>query len=496
MNEINSIADSDFNYHRNQADFAFKKTQFLKTLGANDENSLYQETLVNGFLGDNFKNNNFNIFRNFCNQKKIPDSNNFFNDFISWSKEKIYEAFKNRFKIVIFNIFGLFAAFAISFFAILPAIVFAIMVGISCGILEGVAKRNVANIGHLQTHLGNKIQQATHNLIDKISKSDFLSDNAKSELKNIKHPLSNNPQSALTRGLSYFSGMVVGLVYNLSTRFLATPENISPIIFKLIEAFIPFMSLVSYLFSKKSAQLRQQTAKNRCEYLNSLCDIIYEKKSWNEDVSDMQINGELSKLSKSFNDHIKSSDISGRLQDDPKFKKNENSDSPTNPSKVITFVPWLSANFNRIIKEKIFKIDAHDLARSQISTLQISRRSHELDKRKLDQFPYETKSISIASPSRTESSNTLYQFSLADSQQITNFLSSKSEISFELSESEISGDLSEKESRSESNIESPGNKDDKRKLESLDDSKEPSQIVFSTKVTKMSESKQSVIDER
>ena len=32
MNEINSIADSDFNYHRNQADFALKKNQFSKIL--------------------------------------------------------------------------------------------------------------------------------------------------------------------------------------------------------------------------------------------------------------------------------------------------------------------------------------------------------------------------------------------------------------------------------------------------------------------------------
>ncbi len=134
--------------------FKENKSKILKTLGSSNYQELLEQTLKEGFKGDKFRENEEKIFKNFFveNQNSNNSLTNFLISFNKWSKNKIDQNLNVRFRVMILNVLLLFGAFGISFINPIGGMTFGIISSIACTITEGVAKRNISNIGHLQTH--------------------------------------------------------------------------------------------------------------------------------------------------------------------------------------------------------------------------------------------------------------------------------------------------------------------------------------------------------
>ena len=308
--------------------FSQNKLKFSNKLGANNSSELLSNTLKNGFSGDKFRNNNQNIFNNFFRENNFENdqSQNFLEKFNEWTKNKIDQSLKVRFRVMILNVLLLFGAFGISFVNPIGGMTFGIISSIACAITEGVAKRNISNIGHLQTHFGNKIEEATKDLIKNVSQDVDFKDEAKTTLNELQKPINFKYTSATSRGLSYFSGFAISSIFNITNRITPISEIASPIIFGAIGSIIPLLPLLVYFFSSKSANQRCQTLSNRSEYFNQINDIVFLRDNWNiQDPQNTQnpqnINSKLNNLTDKFNSHIRDSDCDGRLPQNKKFKK-------------------------------------------------------------------------------------------------------------------------------------------------------------------------------
>ena len=78
-----------------------KKSKLERFFGS--ENILeLKNDLIEGLKGDKFRENNKNILNNFF--KDNPNSNNFLNDFCTWSEDKTKESLKTRFRIATINV--------------------------------------------------------------------------------------------------------------------------------------------------------------------------------------------------------------------------------------------------------------------------------------------------------------------------------------------------------------------------------------------------------
>ena len=346
--------------------FKENKLKILKGLGSSNPNELLEVTLKEGFKGDKFRENDEKIFKNFFveNQNSNNSQDNFLKSFDQWSKNKIDQSLKVRFRVMILNVLLLFGAFGISFVNPIGGMTFGIISSIACAITEGVAKRNISNIGHLQTHFGNKIEEATKDLIKNVSHDDDFKVEAKTTLNELQKPINFKYTSATSRGLSYFSGFAISSIFNITNRITPISEIASPIIFGAIGSIIPLLPLLVYFFSSKSANKRCQTLSNRSEYFNQINDIIFRRDNWNvQDTQNPQdINSKLNGLTDKFNSHIRDSDCDGRLTDNPKFKKNPESDYQYNPTKAVILPQYLSAKIHRQLNDKFVGHQNKDLA--------------------------------------------------------------------------------------------------------------------------------------
>lgn len=244
------------------------KSKISTTLGAENYQTLIENTLKKGFEGDKFRNNIENIFKNFFVDKNLRNnsSEDFIKSFCDWSKDKIDQSLKVRRNVMFLNVFLLFVAFGISFVNPIAGISFGVISSIGCSIMEGVAKRNIANIGHLQTHFGNKIEKATHNLIENVNKIDEFNQSSKDRLNQYNKPDNQKNESGFYRGLSYFSGFIISSTFNITNRIISIADATSPVIFGLIGSIIPLLPLLVYLLSSKSANARCKSISNRSEY--------------------------------------------------------------------------------------------------------------------------------------------------------------------------------------------------------------------------------------
>jgi hypothetical protein len=334
-----------------------KKSKLERFFGS--ENILeLKNDLIEGLKGDKFRENNKNILNNFF--KDNPNSNNFLNDFCTWSEDKTKESLKTRFRIATINVILLSIATVLTFFlSPIAGVSVGVISSLACSVAEGVAKRNISNIGHLQQHLGNKIEASTSKMIESRN-NPSLNFDAQASLAFLSKPDNYKNKSGIARGLSFFSGFIISNAFNLTNRYSSINFISSPIVMGVIGAFIPFLPLFGYLFSKKSAEYRNKTIQNRKDYFNESVKIFYSSDSQNMSVPN-QISS-LDQISNSFKEHMRNSDCDGKIISDKGFNKNEKSDNIFNPSKAITLPIWLSSKSHRVINDNILKNENKDLA--------------------------------------------------------------------------------------------------------------------------------------
>lgn len=258
-------------------DFQVHERSFLSNLDSKDNSDLYENILARSFSGDNFENNIKAIFSNYYLQEGI-NGNDFYNSFLLWIEKKLDDAFKIRKTIAAKNTIGLCGAFGLSLINPVAGIATGIAVSATAGVAEGVAKRNIANLGHLQGHLSHKVHSCTIKMIERAMKLDCFTPQARTKLQDLENPKSTSKKSALARFASYVSGPVVSGANNLVSRF----SGISTVISGTIGAFVPFLPLLTVKLSKMAANLRHKSAVNEGKFLNNAADIIFDERSWTD----------------------------------------------------------------------------------------------------------------------------------------------------------------------------------------------------------------------
>ena len=416
--------------------FKENKIKILKGLGSLNSKELLEVILKEGFNGDKFRENDEKIFKNFFveNQNSNNSQDNFLKSFDQWTKNKIDQSLKVRFQVMILNVLLLFGAFGISFVNPIGGMTFGIISSIACAITEGVAKRNISNIGHLQTHFGNKIEEATKDLIKNVSQDDDFKGEAKTTLNELQKPKNFKYTSATSRGLSYFSGFAISSIFNITNRITPISEIASPIIFGAIGSIIPLLPLLVYFFSSKSANQRCQALSNRSDYFNQINDIVFLRDNWNvQDPQNTQnpqdINSKLNGLTDKFNIHIRESDCDGRLPQNKKFKKNPESDYQYNPTKAVILPQYLSAKIHRQLNDKFVGHQNKDLADFN--------QNIEYSRNVTGDLVVENQSPRIVAPSVIEISNTTTAREISVPQQSQHSSSNTTPMSSPRSTSEI-----------------------------------------------------------
>ena len=337
---------------RNTAEnLAAKKQHFLRYLGAKDRRDLYQNILPQAFGGDSYEDNIRKIFGNY--RKEEVDEDEFFDRFLLWGEKKLDEAFNFRWKVAKGNTVGLFGAFGLTFANPIAGIAFGVGVTLAAGVAEGVAKRNIANFGHLQAHLSHKIHGCVSRMIEEVSSSTSLTDEAKTRLRSLSHPENKSKKSALARFASYFSGPVVSGVNNLVSRF----ASVSSLASGLVGTFIPFLPLITYRLSKFASNIRHKSALEESRFFSDVAEVLFDEKSWvDKDVGAR----ELETLTSNFSQQLSLCDEHGRIPGEKKYHKAKpgSKDKNTNIKKGITFLPYLAAKVNRLF----FKGGVKDIA--------------------------------------------------------------------------------------------------------------------------------------
>ena len=354
-----------------------QKANFLKRLGAESDEDLYEHVLKESFTGDAFEANIEGVFCNYYLQRGHA-CERFCDSFWSWGGEKLDEAFKLRRRVAGANTLALFGAFGLSFANPVAGIATGVAVSGAAGVAEGVAKRNVASFGHLQSHLSHKIHGCTTRMIEKSLKLDCLTPDARQRLRELEHPENKSKKSALARMASYFSGPIVSGVNNLVSRF----STISNLASGVIGTFIPFLPLATVGLSRIASNIRHKSAISEGKFLDDVADIIFDENSWtNKD----RASGEIEKLTKGFAQELATSDNHGRIPSDgKKYHKApaQSKDKNTNIKKGITFPAWLAAKAHKFVKRKLLKKNVEDIAEKPKSKVVFASESSEkLDKK-------------------------------------------------------------------------------------------------------------------
>jgi hypothetical protein len=323
------------------------KKNFLENLGAENKEKL-RENLRNAFVGDAFRDNIDGIFGNYFVGSAAQNQNNFYESFLVWTKKKIDNSFKVRRKIATLNTIGLFGAFGLNFLFTPVAMAFGAAISLVSSIAEGVAKRNIANLGHLEAHLSHKIQGCTQRMIGKLTEANagILTSDAILKLQQLKSPKNQSAKSASARFASYFSGPVVSAVNNLVSRFV----GISAVAAGVIGAFIPFLPLFTFGLSKFAANLRHKAAVSEMKFVKQVANIIFDENNLVPDGKE-----KLSGIVKDFAQEFSQSDNHGRVKGEPKFHevKAGSKDKKTNPKKAITLPTWAAAKVHKFVAKKL-----------------------------------------------------------------------------------------------------------------------------------------------
>ncbi len=357
---IDDILEPDFFEHITE-----NQSLFLRYLGCRDYNELYEVNFKNGLAGDKFKNNNENILKNFYKDNSVSDD--FVGDFFNWSINKTNDALKTRKTIAILNSLLLISALLLTtFLSPIVGILFGLISSSVCNIAEGVAKRNIANIGHLQTHIGNKIEASTKKMIElSLESSSPLNDEAKDTLRNLDNPQNYKVNSGIARGLSMFSGFVVGSIFNIVNRFFSDSIFFSSGLKILLGIIISLLPFAGYSFSRISVNYRNKTAEKRSEYFRSATYKIFHSQSIANANNPNHLNSptpDFTPITNAFKEHMENSDCDGRISTDKAFNKNEKSDNMFNPTKAITLPTWVSSKIHRVFNDNFTKNNNKDLA--------------------------------------------------------------------------------------------------------------------------------------
>jgi hypothetical protein len=340
---------------QNNDDLITLKSNFLMNLGAEDNRDLFENILKKSFRGDSFERNNENIFKNFY-QKNNGINQDFLQEFSLFAQNKIDTCVNTRKKIAIANSVGLAGAFLMNFFLTpLAGIPMAIGVTLVSSVAEGVAKRNMANIGHLERHFGDKIEQATNDFIENSNK--LLTPEAQEKIRLLKYK-DKNSQSAILRGFNYISGALVSGVEKITNRFITVAENVALILTPVIGSIIPILPIINYKIAEISTRMRHNTAKEKFDYLRKVVEIVFDEQNLNSSMHNKT--EDLKKSIKAFAFHIATSDVHGRVVGEKKFHpkptKDYAKDTVKNPSKWITFSSFASAKINKFSANLFYKI--------------------------------------------------------------------------------------------------------------------------------------------
>ena len=314
------------------------KQDFLRGLGAKSDDELIAN-LDKSFLGDAYQANVVNIFKRFY-QEKISNHKNPQIDFLQslqkWNQENLDKEFDARFNVAICNVAGLSGALLLNFFASpIAGIACAIGVVGTSSVAESQAKRNIANLGHLSSHFANKLESATKKMQeDFMEKFGFELDFDEKKKKD---------NSGIYRMLSYFSGASLSATEKGVTRFSSLAETTNFIVNSVIGSIIPIVPLISYVLSKKSANLRQDRFSKVVENLHLTVDKICQKVEEKSDKSAESVQ-KLKEIFSNFATNLKASDSHGRV-----VATKKNKDKKTNPSKLISLGPWVLSKIRKTI---------------------------------------------------------------------------------------------------------------------------------------------------
>ena len=343
---------------------------FLKFLGNDNQDNL-RITLDKAFEGDSYEQNNRHTFDNFFHEinsnpyrsqsQSNPDNsdtdNNILMCFANWGQGKLDNAFSLRFKIAIassiFLAISLVITMQLNFFA---GVALAGLTTFTSAIAEGVAKRNIANYGHLSQHLTKKISGVNKKIINDYFNNPDLDESAKQKLQKLKSQ-SYAKTSATFRGLSYFSGFSVNAFKNITER-LAPSLSLAT---SIIGFVIPVLPILVTLFSMLNSFFRQKTIKNEANNLDKLHQIINNQNSWKRTVV---LSSKLEEFNGKFKDYLEKTDNHGKLPNDKGYHKlpANKKDHSLNPSKAVIVPAWISAKIHRKIA-KFFKKPSQDIAK-------------------------------------------------------------------------------------------------------------------------------------
>jgi len=345
------------------------KNKFLKTFYSEvtleDENQqkLIEHLLVVGFQRDKYSENIHNVFLNYHEDSKEKESSNFLSTFKDWCKQKTDKSIKQRFYLSLFNTAILSAIFTLGFFGMwIPALILSISSGLMFGILEGVPKRNIANIGHLQDHLSKKIDASSIEYLRNIYKDRSFEKTKLDEIMPSNKKFNDyldNPnqykfdgeklvdksssdkinQGAIARLTANFSGVILSIAFNLTKKFTTIEDSISPVVMNVIGGFlIPIMPILVYFLTKFCSNYRQNNLEQKQKFVDKFADITFNQDSWKKN-NIQEVQSSIIQAMDNFKGTFQATDSNGRIQSNTYSQQ----DTWNNPTKAISFGPWLGA---------------------------------------------------------------------------------------------------------------------------------------------------------